>query len=182
MTADPDTTIQIRLATEEDAELVRTLVLEFAAHQGDLRHVQATAEDWRASLARPDVRILLAFDRDYPIGYVSTTRRFHLWIASDIIALDDIYVRPDARNRGVGLDLMNAIAALAIPEQLYHNVGSTDGQRGCAPVLPSPRWGHEHEGGLLLDTSAVTDPESSHAVARWHPEQLKRTSTSTARF
>ena len=42
MTADPDTTIQIRLATEEDAELVRTLVLEFAAHQGDLRHVQAT--------------------------------------------------------------------------------------------------------------------------------------------
>lgn len=118
MTADPDTTIQIRLATEKDAELVRTLVLEFAALQGDLRHVQATAEDWRASLARPDVRILLAFDRHYPIAYVSTTRRFHLWIASDIIALDDIYVRPDARNRGVGLDLMNAIAALAIPEQL----------------------------------------------------------------
>ena len=118
MTANPDTTIQIRLATEEDADLVRTLVLEFAAHQGDIRHVQATAEDWRASLARTDVRILLAFDRDYPIGYVSTTRRFHLWIASDIIALDDIYVRPDARNRGVGQDLMNAVAALAVPEQL----------------------------------------------------------------
>lgn len=112
----PAAGILIRSATEADAPLVDTLVREIAAHQGD--HVQATAADWRSMLARPDVRVLLAFDGKRPVGYVSTIRRFHLWSARDVIALDDLWVRADARDRGVGRELMNAVATLAAPEQL----------------------------------------------------------------
>lgn len=112
----PTAGILIRPATEVDATLVDTLVREIAAHQGD--HVQATTADWRSMLARPDVRVLLAFDGGHPVGYVSTTRRFHLWSARDVIALDDLWVRAEARNRGVGRGLMDAVAELAAPEQL----------------------------------------------------------------
>ncbi|NLP82425.1 GNAT family N-acetyltransferase [Microbacterium sp. CFH 90308] len=110
------TGIRIRRATPVDAVLVDTLVREIAAHQGD--HVQATAADWESMLARDDVRVLLALDGERPVGYVSTLRRFHLWSASDLIALDDLWVRPEARDRGVGRELMEAVAELARPERL----------------------------------------------------------------
>jgi ribosomal protein S18 acetylase RimI-like enzyme len=45
-------------------------------------------------------------------------RRFHLWSASDLIALDDLWVRPEARDKGVGRELMHAVADLAAPERL----------------------------------------------------------------
>lgn len=110
--------VTIRPATPQDAELVDLLVREIAAHQDELDGVRANAGDWRAALARPEVRVLLAFDGAEPVGYVSLVRRLHLWSASDILALDDLWVRPEARNRGVGRDLMLAVAELAAPERL----------------------------------------------------------------
>lgn len=108
--------ILIRPATEADAALVDILVREIAAHQGD--HVQATAADWRSMLARADVRVLLAFEAEHPVGYASTIRRLHLWSARDVIALDDLWVRAEARDRGVGRALMHAVAELAAPDRL----------------------------------------------------------------
>ena len=108
--------ILIRPATPDDAHLVDTLVHEITAHQGD--RVQATAADWRSLLARADVRVLLAFDGEQPLGYASTIRRLHLWSARDVIALDDLWVRAEGRNRGVGRELMNAVAELAAGERL----------------------------------------------------------------
>lgn len=110
------TGILIRSATPADAELVDILVREIAAHQGD--HVQATAADWRSMLARADVRVLLAFEAGRPVGYASTTRRLHLWSARDVIALDDLWVRAEARDRGVGRELMLTVAELAAPDRL----------------------------------------------------------------
>ncbi|WP_210481133.1 GNAT family N-acetyltransferase [Naasia sp. SYSU D00948] len=112
------TTITTRLATPDDADLVHLLVSEIAAHENSLDSVHATTDDWRGLLARPDVHVLLAFDRDTAIGYASMTRRLHLWTGGDILALDDLYVRQAARNRGVGRQLMTAVAQLAEPEQL----------------------------------------------------------------
>lgn len=115
---EPEAEIRIRRAAPDDAVLVRTMAREIAAHQGSADDVAADVDDWRQALTRPDVQILLAFDGEHPVGYTSTTRRFHLWSASDVIALDDLYVRPAARNRGVGRVLMHAVAGIAAPEGL----------------------------------------------------------------
>jgi ribosomal protein S18 acetylase RimI-like enzyme len=44
------------------------------------------------------------------VGYVSAVRRLHLWSGQDVIALGDLYVRPEARNLGVGKILMSELA------------------------------------------------------------------------
>lgn len=119
--------IRIRTATPDDAELVRTMAREIAAHQGSADDVAADADAWRRMLTRPDVVILLAYDGDAPVGYTSTIRRLHLWSAAEIIALDDLYVRPAARNSGVGRVLMRAVAGIAAPEGLTVTWGAQPG-------------------------------------------------------
>jgi GNAT superfamily N-acetyltransferase len=94
------------------------MVLEIAAHEDSLGDVVADADDWRRMLARPDVRVLLAVEGEDFLGYASTTRRLSLWMGGDLLALDDLYVRESARNRGAGRRLLMEIARLAAPERL----------------------------------------------------------------
>src|SRR5690606_25674848 len=75
--------------------------------------VASTAADWRRMLVRDDVVVLLACKGGEAIGYASTTRSLNLWLAADIVALDDLWVRPAHRNSGAGAMLMHAVADVA---------------------------------------------------------------------
>lgn len=110
MTAHTDPDVVVRQATPEDAETVRTLIGEIAAHQGQSDSVTVTAVQWAGYLERRDIIVLLAKIDRRPVGYVSAVRRLHLWSGSDIIALDDLYVRPGHRDAGVGRLLMTELA------------------------------------------------------------------------
>jgi ribosomal protein S18 acetylase RimI-like enzyme len=68
---------------------------------------------WTAMLSRPDVIVLVAERDGVPAGYVSAVRRLHLWLGTDILALDDLFVRDGFRDAGVGRLLMRELAALA---------------------------------------------------------------------
>ncbi|MFC0029970.1 GNAT family N-acetyltransferase [Micromonospora chaiyaphumensis] len=111
-------TITIRRACPDDAPVVDTLVREIAAHEGDSAHVHVTASGWRDLLGRADVTVLLAERAGEPLGYVSAQRRLHLWTGGDILALDDLYVRAQARDGGVGRELMTALARCAAVDRL----------------------------------------------------------------
>jgi ribosomal protein S18 acetylase RimI-like enzyme len=102
--------VAVRQATAEDAETVRMLIGEIAAHQAQSDSVTVTAAQWAGYLELPDIIVLLAEIDGHPVGYVSAVRRLHLWSGSDIIALDDLYVRPGHRDAGVGRLLMTALA------------------------------------------------------------------------
>lgn len=103
----------VRAATPDDAQDVSTLVLEMAAHQDQAEAVAVDAARWRELLARPDVTVLLAEVDHRPVGYVSAARRLHLWSGRDVLALDDLYVRPGHRDRGCGLLLMHELSRCA---------------------------------------------------------------------
>jgi ribosomal protein S18 acetylase RimI-like enzyme len=108
--------VDVRRAGPADAATVLTMVREIAALQGE--DVEGTPESWAAMLARPEVVVLIA-DRDgVPVGYVSAVRRLHLWLGTDILGLDDLFVREGYRDAGVGRLLMRELAALAAPEGL----------------------------------------------------------------
>ncbi|GGU14569.1 GNAT family N-acetyltransferase [Nocardioides albus] len=110
MTEHSQPEIVIRAAIPDDAETVHTLVGEIAAHQAQSASVTVTAEQWAGYLERPEITVLLAEGDGDPVGYVSAVRRLHLWSGSDIIALDDLYVRPGHRDAGVGKLLMTELA------------------------------------------------------------------------
>lgn len=103
----------VRRATPADAATVHTLVLEIAAHEGDLDHVHVTPEDWARLLGRDDVVVLLAESDGRALGYTSAVRRLHLWSGGDLLAVDDVYVRPGARDRGLGRRLLVGMARVA---------------------------------------------------------------------
>ena len=125
--------VDVRRATPEDAETVLTMVREIAAHEDQAAHVHVSDDRWRTLLARPEVVVLLAERGGEAVGYVSAVRQLHLWTGGDVLALDDLYVRPGARDAGVGRRLMAALAALAAPERLLIRWGveadNVDAQR-----------------------------------------------------
>jgi ribosomal protein S18 acetylase RimI-like enzyme len=108
--------VDVRRAGPEDAATVLAMVREIAAHEGDVSDVVSDLATWTAMLGRPDVVVLLAHRDGEPVGYVSAVRRLHLWLGEDVLALDDVFVRPGARGTGVGRLLMRQLAALAAPE------------------------------------------------------------------
>jgi ribosomal protein S18 acetylase RimI-like enzyme len=112
--ADP---IDVRRARPDDAATVATLLLELADHEHTAHAVHASADDWRRMLVDPAVVVLLAFSGDRPVGYVSGVRQLNLWIGRDIFAMDDLYVRAEARDRGVGGELMAALAELVSDDE-----------------------------------------------------------------
>lgn len=112
--AGPDD-VTVRRATPADAATVQTLVLEIAAHEGDLEHVHVTADGWTALLGRDDVVVLLAERDGRALGYTSATRRLHLWSGRDLLDVDDVYVRPAERGAGLGRLLLVELARFADP-------------------------------------------------------------------
>jgi ribosomal protein S18 acetylase RimI-like enzyme len=110
--------VTVRPATPTDADDVAAMVGEIAAHEDQSAQVHVDVEQWRTLLAQPDVTVLLAQRAGVVVGYVSAVRQLHLWTGGDVLALDDLYVRPGHRDGGVGRQLMAGLAALAAPERL----------------------------------------------------------------
>ena len=57
-------------------------------------------------LDRPEVVVLVAERGGEPVGYVCAVRRLHLWLGTDILTLDDVFVRDGHRDAGAGRLLM----------------------------------------------------------------------------
>ncbi|MGY1770996.1 N-acetyltransferase family protein [Blastococcus sp. SYSU D00813] len=123
--------LSVRRADPRDADDVAAMVGEIAAHEDQSAHVHVDVAQWRTLLARPDVIVLLAERDGAPVGYVSAVRQLHLWTGGDVLALDDLYVRPGCRDAGVGRRLMGALAALAAPEQLLIRWGMEPDNAGA---------------------------------------------------
>ncbi|MFP3712126.1 GNAT family N-acetyltransferase [Puerhibacterium sp. TATVAM-FAB25] len=108
----------LRRATSTDAAVVHRLVLEIAAHEEDLDHVHVTPERWVELLQRDDVVVVLAERDGQALGYTSAVRRLHLWTGGDLLAVDDVYVRPGERSAGLGRRLLTEMARVAAADDL----------------------------------------------------------------
>jgi ribosomal protein S18 acetylase RimI-like enzyme len=109
------TDVTVRRAEPGDSDTVLAMMNEIAGHEA-VGSVDVSPEQWRELLQRDDVIVFLAEHRGAAVGYVSAVRKLHLWLGREIVALDDLYVRPDHRDGGVGRLLMVAMAAVAAPE------------------------------------------------------------------
>lgn len=107
--------LSIHPATEEDAPLVLALVRELAEYEKLAHEVTATAEDVRASLfggARA-AEALIARVRGEPAGFALFFHNYSTFLGRRGLYLEDLFVRPHLRGRGVGRALFAAVARAA---------------------------------------------------------------------
>jgi len=107
-------------ATPEDAPRLHALVLELAEYERMLDEARAGSdpEALRRHLApdaTPRIEALLAEDEaGEAVGFALFYHHYSTFQTNWGLYLEDLYVRPSARGRGLGLALMRAVAARAV--------------------------------------------------------------------
>jgi GNAT superfamily N-acetyltransferase len=105
----------IRAATEDDVQLIFDLICELATYEKLRDEVVGTAEILRASLFdRHDAEALIVESDGEAVGYAIFYTTFSTFECRSGIWLEDVYVRPEHRRGGIGLRVMEHLAALAL--------------------------------------------------------------------
>jgi GNAT superfamily N-acetyltransferase len=106
---------KIRAATEDDVQLVFDLICELATYEKLRDEVVGTAEGLRASLFdRRDAEALIVESDGQAVGYAIFYTTFSTFECRSGIWLEDVYVKPEHRRGGVGLQVMEHLAAVAL--------------------------------------------------------------------
>jgi GNAT superfamily N-acetyltransferase len=105
----------IRSATAADARLLLEMIREFAEHVRMANRVIATEERLQQTLFGPQqlAEVLLAYWSGEPVGYAVFFHTYSTFRGQPGLFLEDLFVRPDARGRGVGRRLLARVASIA---------------------------------------------------------------------
>ena len=106
----------IRSATEFDVPTILDLIRQLAEYEHLAHRVAATEERLRETLfgAKPAAEVLLAdCDRECA-GFAVFFASYSTFLAQPGIYLEDLYVKPDVRGKGVGSALLQRLARIAV--------------------------------------------------------------------
>ncbi len=108
--------IHLRPATPDDIPLILALVAELADYERLPHEAVATAADMHAALfaARPAAEVVIAECDGEPAGFALFFVSFSTFLGKPGLYLEDLFVRPAFRGRGVGKRLMVHLAGLAL--------------------------------------------------------------------
>ena len=108
--------VSIRPAREDEVALVLQFVRELAEYEHLLHEVVATEESLRASLfgARRYAEVVFACLDEEPVGFALFFHNFSTFLGQPGIYLEDLFVRPNVRGKGVGQALLRWLAAEAV--------------------------------------------------------------------
>ena len=108
--------VQIRPATEADVPLILQLIKALAVYEHMSTEVVATEASLRASLfgERPAAEVLIALSDREPAGFAVFFSNYSTFLGRSGIYLEDLFVLPEFRRRGVGRRLLGHLARLAV--------------------------------------------------------------------
>src|SRR5580704_7927191 len=107
--------VRIVPATEQDLPVILELIRGLAEYERLLHVCEATEERLRHTLfgERPSAEVWLAFDGDECVGFAVFFTNYSTFLAKPGLYLEDVFVKPHARRKGIGLALLKKLAAIA---------------------------------------------------------------------
>jgi GNAT superfamily N-acetyltransferase len=114
MTSPSDLTI--RLATAADVPTILGFIRALAVYEKLEHEVVADEAALHATLfgPRPAAEVLIARTGDAPVGFALFFANYSTFLAKPGLYLEDLFVDPAARGKGIGLALMSALAQIAV--------------------------------------------------------------------
>ena len=108
-------TLSITPATPADVPAILSFIRELAEYEKLLDRVTATDQLLHETLfgARPYAEVLMARLDGSPVGYALFFHNYSTFLARPGVYLEDVYVRPAFRGRGVGKALLREVARVA---------------------------------------------------------------------
>jgi GNAT superfamily N-acetyltransferase len=107
--------IRIVEAVETDVPAILEMIKGLAEYE-KLSHIcTATEEQLRATLfgPHPGAEVVLARHDGETVGFALFFPNYSTFLATPGMYLEDLYVKPEARGRGVGLALLKRLASIA---------------------------------------------------------------------
>lgn len=106
---------KIRFAEEKDLTLILIFIKELALYENLLDEVVATEEILRDSLfVRRKAEVIIGEYEDRPVGFALFFHNFSTFLGKPGIYLEDLYVRPVMRGKGLGKTMLSFLAKLAL--------------------------------------------------------------------
>lgn len=158
--------VRIVPAEQKDIPLILTFIRKLAEYEKLLDRVVADESSLRNALfgARPAAEVILAYIDEQAVGFAIYFQTFSTFMARSGIYLEDLFIEPGYRSRGVGTALLIYLAQLTV-------------QRGCARLswavldwnqpaikfyrklgaVPLDEWTVFELSGAALDRLARTD-------------------------
>jgi len=110
--------LNIRPANVNDVELILQFIHELAEYEREPQAVTASEAD----LLRdgfgpaPKFRVVIAEWEGRPAGFALFFRNYSTWQGRPGLYLEDVFVRPEFRGKGIGKSLLVYLAQLAVSE------------------------------------------------------------------
>jgi GNAT superfamily N-acetyltransferase len=157
-------TLRIAPATESDVSVILSFVRKLAEYEKLSHLVVATEDNIREHVfgANPVAEVLLAYWDEEAVGFALYFRNFSTFLGQPGIYLEDLFVDPAQRGKGIGKALLARLAKIAVERGygrldwavLDWNTPSIEFYRGLGAV-PLDAWTGYRLTGEALDRLAA---------------------------
>jgi GNAT superfamily N-acetyltransferase len=111
----PPADLRISPAQPRDVPVILSFIRKLAEYEKLSHEVVADEDTLRESLfrANPTAEVLLAYVGDNPVGFAVYFRNFSTFLGRSAMYLEDLFVEPAYRGRGIGKAILAHVAKVA---------------------------------------------------------------------
>ncbi len=150
--------VSIRPVRESDVAILHALIRALAEYEKLAAQVVGTAQDLQRELfsERPVIEAVIAWDDESALGFALYFHNYSTFLARRGLYLEDLFVVPEARGRGIGKALIRHCARVAVQRrcgrfewavldwnqpaiEFYQSIGATTLQNGSSVASAATR-------------------------------------------